>query len=115
VTKWRVKNAHGFLALQVLRRRPGGTFKSIRSTGARFEDADPGEIIRRNANLRIRKRDFVAVRTTGFPTGSFGFSDFFAGARGRFFDPGLADGERKAPTSSTAPDRLWLYNAKLVR
>lgn len=114
ITKWRAKDWEGTLALQVLRRKPGGEFKSIRSSAPITQTTSPGEIASAGTDLPIRKGDFVAIRAEDFTPAELAFADGVTGARAKEFVPGLADGETGPPTSSAPPGRMWLYDAKVA-
>jgi hypothetical protein len=117
ITQYRIKQPIGTFSLQVLRRKGGGSFKSVRSSGAVGPiSSGPNEVVGFLTILRVRKGDFVAIRSEDFGSSSFAFDDATDdGIRGKLFQPGIGDGEKASPTSSSPPGRTFLYNATVKR
>lgn len=116
VTRVGMLHPNGTFSMQVMRRKSGGEYKSLRSSAPVFVSSTAGQVKYLDVNERIRKGDYVAIRSEDFGASSFAFADHETGLeRSRLFQPGLEDGDTEPPSSDSTPNRRFLYNARIIK
>jgi hypothetical protein len=120
IKRWRIQHPNGEFRLQVLKRRPDGTFKALRQTRRETLASDTFDDVRvTRSSLRIRRGQYVAIKQTQgstFGLLSPGGTPAGDGDCDKGFVPGLAVGAAAEPSPSySGCERMLLYNAKLVR
>ena len=112
ITKWRLAlRLVGTAQLAVMRRVPGGEFKTLRTSEAQTETI-VGKYVY-PTDLRIKRRQLIGITLSdGATVGKFDE----VGAVRKGFVPALGPGETSAPDPSfSSPDETLQFNATLRR
>ncbi len=112
-TKLNIQAPSGSLGLVVLRKRPSGEFKHVRSTALAPMSGIPTDVVTRTVDLRVRRGDYLGVRVS---MGS-SFGTQFSGLGNCKFGlvPPPAVGASSVPNPSyTGCARTLFYNVRIT-